>query len=76
MTKFAPSAETPGNSPASRPVAIEVSGEQGELAVYLKGLAELPRLWVVDKFAFKAVSGDDPRSRIHASITARTYFAP
>jgi hypothetical protein len=76
MTKFAPSAEIPGEFTSEWPVAIEVQGDRSELAVYLRGLAELPRLWVVDRFSFKPVSGDDPRSQIHASITARTYFAP
>ncbi len=75
MTKFAPGAEIPGEFASNWPVAIEVSGEPGELGRYLKGLADLPRLWVVDKFSFKAVSGEDPRSPVRASITARTYFA-
>lgn len=76
MSKLAPSAVTPGEFTSNWPVVIEVSGEPGELDRYLKGLADLPRLWVVDKFSFKAVSGEDPRSPVRASITARTYFAP
>ena len=76
MTKFAPGAEIPGEFAGERPVAIEVTGGPSELGRYLKGLSELPRLCVVDKFSFKAVSGEDPRSPVRASITARTYFAP
>ena len=76
MTKFAPGAEISGEFTTEWPVAIEVSGDQSELGRYLKSLSELPRLWVVDKLAFKAVSADDPRSPVRASITARTYFAP
>ena len=76
MTKFAPGAEIPGEFTGERPVAIEVSGGPSALGRYLKGLSELPRLCVVDKFSFKAVSGEDPRSPVRASITARTYFAP
>ena len=76
MSKLAPSAVTPGEFTSDWPVAIEVSGEPGELGRYLKGLADLPRLWIVDKFSFKAVSADDPRSPVRASITVRTYFAP
>jgi hypothetical protein len=75
MTKFAPGAEIPGEFASEWPVAIEVSGEPTELSRYFKGLAELPRLWVVDKFSFKAVSGEDPRSPLRASITAKTYLA-
>jgi Tfp pilus assembly protein PilO len=74
MTKFAPGAEIPGEFASEWPVAIEVSGEPAELSRYLKGLAELPRLWVVDKFSFKAVSAEDPRSPVRASITAKTYL--
>lgn len=74
MTKFAPGAEIPGEFASEWPVAIEVSGETTELSRYFKGLAELPRLWVVDKFSFKAVSGEDPRSPLRASITAKTYL--
>jgi hypothetical protein len=74
MTKFAPSAEIPGEFTAEWPVAIDVSGEPAELSRYLKGLAELPGLWVVDKFSFKAASGEDPRSPVRASITAKTYL--
>ena len=76
MTKFAPGAEISGEFTREWPIAIEVSGGPGELLRYLKGLAELPRLWVVDKLSFKAVSADDQRSPVRASITARTYFAP
>ena len=74
MTKFAPGAEIPGEFISEWPVAIEVSGSPSELASYLEGLSELPRLWVVDKFSFKAVSPDDPRSPVRASITARAAF--
>lgn len=76
MTKFAPGGEVPGEFTSEWPVAIEVSGTPDELGRYLKDLSELPRLWVVDKFSFKAVSPDDPRSPVRASITARTAFAP
>jgi hypothetical protein len=75
MTKFAPGAEIPAEFVAELPVAIEVSGEPAELNRYLASLAEHPRLWVVDKFSFKAVSADDPRSAVRASIAARTYLA-
>jgi type IV pilus assembly protein PilO len=74
MTKFAPGAQVPGEFTSEWPVVVEVSGEPNELVRYLKGLSELPRLWVVDKFACRAVLADDPRSQIRASITAKTYF--
>jgi len=74
MTKFTPGAEVAGEFTRERPVTIEVSGEPTELSRYLKGLANLASLWVVDKFSFKAVSGEDPRSHVRASITAKTYL--
>ncbi len=76
MTKFAPGAEVPGEFTSALPVTIEVSGERNELRSYLRGLAESPSLWVVDRFSFKAVSADDARAPVRASITARAYFAP
>ncbi|HMA54226.1 MAG TPA: type 4a pilus biogenesis protein PilO, partial [Acidobacteriota bacterium] len=75
MTKFAPGAQVQGEFTSTLPIAIEVLGGPKELGRYLEDLAGLPRLWVVDRFSFKAVSADDPRSEIRASITARTYFA-
>jgi len=75
MTKFAPGPEVPGEFTAELPVAIEVQGGWSDIAGYLRGLAELPGLWVAAKFSCKAVSADDPRSEVRASITGRTYFA-
>jgi hypothetical protein len=74
MTKFAPGAEVPGEFTSALPVAIEVSGDLAELGRYLRGLAALSRLWVVEKFSFKAASADDLRSPVRASITAKTYL--
>ena len=75
MTKFAPSGVIPGEFAGEWPVALEVSGGTRELGSYLRGLAGLPRLWVVDRFSFKAVSPQDPRSPVRASITVRAYFS-
>lgn len=74
MTKFAPGAEVPGEFTKALPVAIEVSGDLTELGRYLGGLAELPGPWIVEKLSFKAVSVDDQRSPVRASITAKTYL--
>jgi Pilus assembly protein, PilO/Fimbrial assembly protein (PilN) len=75
MTKFAPGPEVAGEFTAELPVAIEVQGGWSDIAGYLRGLAELPGLWVAAKFSCKAVSADDPRSEVRASIMGRTYFA-
>jgi hypothetical protein len=74
MTKFAPGAEAPGEFTTALPVAIEVAGDVDEVSRFLGGLAALPELWVVDRFSLRAVSPDDRRSPVRASITARTYF--
>jgi hypothetical protein len=75
MTKFVPGPEVAGEFTAELPVAIEVQGGWNEVSGYLRGLAELPGLWVAAKFSCKAVSAADPRSEVRASITGRTYFA-
>jgi hypothetical protein len=74
MTKFAPGAEVPGEFTSALPVTIEVSGERSELGRYLRSLAGSASLWVVDRFSFKAVSADDARAPVRASITAKMYL--
>lgn len=74
MTRFAPGAEVPGEFASALAVSIDVSGDRTEIGRYLHGLSVLSRLWVVERFSIKAVSGEDPRSPVRASITAKTYF--
>jgi hypothetical protein len=74
MTKFAPGAEAPGEFTSALPVTIEVSGDLAEFGRYLRGLAELADPWIVEKLSFKAVSADDQRSPVRASITAKAYL--
>lgn len=75
MTRFAPGVERAGEFASELPVAIEVAGELADLGRYLRGLAGLERLWIVERFSFKAVAADDPRSGVRASIAARAYLA-
>jgi len=75
MTRFAPGIERVGEFTSELPVAIEVAGELSDLGRYLRGLADLERLWVVEKFSFKAVSADGPRSGVRASIAAAEHSA-
>jgi hypothetical protein len=74
MTRFSPGAEVPGEFTVELPVAIEVQGDRTEVARYLRGLAELPHLWVVDRFSLKAVSAEDSRSEVRTAVSAKTYF--
>jgi hypothetical protein len=74
MTGFTPAAEVPGEFTAALPVAIALSGGCDGVVDYLRGLAALPALWVVEKLSLKSVSADDPRSPVRASISARAYF--
>lgn len=74
MTKFAPGNEIPGEFTTEWPVAIEVAGSQAALRRYFSDLAGSHGLWLVEKLSFKAVSPQDPRSPVRASITARTYL--
>jgi hypothetical protein len=74
MTGYTPSAEVPGEFTAGLPVAIALSGGCDGLVDYLRGLAALPALWVVEKLSLKSASPDDPRSPVRASVSARAYF--
>jgi len=74
MMGYTPSAEVAGEFTAVLPVSIALSGGYDGLAGYLRGLAALPTLWVVEKFSLKASSADDPRAPVLASLTAKAYF--
>mgnify|MGYP001403014684 CR=1 FL=1 len=74
MTRFAPGLATEGEFASELPVTIEVAGDLDDLAGYLRGLAGLERLWVVERLSFKAVSADDPRAGVRASVAARAYL--
>jgi hypothetical protein len=37
-------------------------------------MIDLPRLWLVKRFSFRAISNQDAGSPVRASITAQTYF--
>ncbi len=74
MTKFVPGVAVEGEFTGELAATIEVAGDLADLGRYLRGLADLPRLWLVERFSFKAVSADDPRSDVRASLSARAYF--
>lgn len=75
MTRFAPGLAAEGEFAAELPIAIEVAGGEDDLARFLRGLAGLESLWIVERFSFKAVSADDPRAGVRASVAARAYLA-
>lgn len=75
MTRFAPGLATEGEFASELPTAIEVAGGEDDLARFLRGLAGLERLWIVEKLSFKAVAADDPRAGLRASVAARAYLA-
>lgn len=75
MTRFAPGLATEGEFASELPAAIEVSGGEDDLARFLRGLAGLERLWIVEKLTLKAVAADDPRAGARASVAARAYLA-
>ena len=75
MTKFVPGVEVAGEFTGELAATIEVAGGLSDLGRFLRGLAELSRLWVVEKLSLKAVAADDPRSDVRASISAKAYFA-
>ncbi|HPW17186.1 MAG TPA: type 4a pilus biogenesis protein PilO [Candidatus Aminicenantes bacterium] len=75
MTKFVPGVEVAGEFTGELAATIEVAGGLADVGRYLRGLAGLSRLWVVEKLSLKAAAPDDPRSGVRASISARAHFA-
>lgn len=75
MTRFAPGAEAAGDLAAELPVMIEVVGDRRPVGRYLRGLADSPSFWTIDRLGWKAISPDDPRSQVRATIGARAHFA-
>jgi hypothetical protein len=75
MTKFVPGVKVTGEFTGELAATIEVAGGLADLRSYLRGLAGLSRLWLVERFSFRAASADDPRSDVRASIAAKAYFA-
>ena len=71
MTKFVPGVEVAGEFTGELAATIEVAGSGAELGRFLRGLAALARLWVVERFSLKAAAADDPRSDVRASISAK-----
>lgn len=76
MTKFVPGVETAGEFTGELAATIEVAGDPDEAGLFLRGLAGLSRLWVVERFSLKSVAPDDPRAEVRVSVGARTYFLP
>lgn len=74
ITKFAPGSEIPREFTSEWPISIEATGSRQGLRRILEGIEELPRLWLIRKFSFSAVSRDDADSPVRASLTAQTYF--
>ena len=68
MTKYAPGSEVAGEFTIELPVTIEVQGDLDEFNDFVRGLAALPSLWLVDRFSLKVVAPSDARSQVRASI--------
>jgi len=74
ITKFVPGSEIPREFYSEWPISIEVTGSRQSLRRFFDRVADLPRLWVITKYSFNAVSNQDPDSPVRASLTAHTYF--
>jgi hypothetical protein len=75
VTGFTQGDEAAGEFAGEWPVLLGLAGSRRELRRFFEGLANLPRLWLVNKFSLKAVDPQDARSDVRASITAQTYFS-
>jgi hypothetical protein len=74
VTKFAPGNEVQKEFYGEWPVVIEVTGTRQALGRFFGRMADLPGLWLISNFSVKAVSGEDARSPVRASITAQTFL--
>lgn len=74
VTKLAPGSEIPREFYIEWPIAIEVTGSRRDLRQFLEGINDLPGLWLIRKFSFKAMSNEDADSPVRASLTAQTYI--
>lgn len=73
-TKYAPGTAIPGEFASAVPIALEVAGSLNEIEGLLRGLADLPGIWLVDKLTARAAQPDDPRSSFRAAISVRAHF--
>jgi len=74
ITKFAPGNEIPREFYSEKPISIEVTGTRQSLRRFFDRMIDLPRLWLIKKFSFSAISDQDADSPIRASLTAQTCF--
>lgn len=74
ITKFAPGSEIPGEFTSEWPISIEATGSRQSLRRFFDTIVDLPRLWLIKKFSFSAMSNEDADSPVRASLTALTYF--
>jgi hypothetical protein len=72
ITKFTPGGEIPGKFYGEWSISIEATGSRQSLSSFLAWVSELPGLWVIKKFSMSAVSPQDDRSSIRASLAAQT----
>ncbi len=74
ITKFAPGTDHPKEFYSEWPISIEVMGTRQSLRRFFESVADLPRLWLITKFSFNAVSNQAPDSPVRAALTAQTCF--
>jgi hypothetical protein len=74
IAKFAPGSEIPGEFYGEWPISIEAAGSRQGLGRLFDRINDLPQLWLMGKFSFKAVTNQDAASPIRAMITAQTYL--
>jgi hypothetical protein len=74
ITKFVPGSEILREFYSEWPISIEVTGSRQSLRRFFDRVADLPRLWLIKRFSFNAISNQDPDSPVRASLTAHTYF--
>jgi hypothetical protein len=72
ISKFAPGSEMPREFYSEWPISIEVTGTRHDLRRFFDRIADLPRLWLIKKFSFNAISNQDADSSVRASFTAQT----
>ncbi len=74
IINFAPQGELNREFYSEWPIPIEVTGNFHNLGIFFDRLSRFARLFIIDRFALRAVTGQTDLTTISASFTAKTFF--
>jgi len=74
ITSFTPQGETNKEFYAEWAIPIEITGNYHNLGVFFDRLSRFARLFTVDRFGIRALTGQTDLTTIGANFTAKTYI--